>query len=84
MHPPTTTQLGTAIEVLQMLEARIQSRAEHAAMHSTDSPVSPRESRRVECNALEQTTRIEGVIAQLEQWRTEVSQEGGQGVSDQL
>lgn len=81
MHPPTTTQFGTAIKVLQMLEARIHTCAEHAAMHSAESTVSPREARRISCNALEQTTRIEDVIAQLEQWRTEVSQEGRPCVS---
>lgn len=75
MPPPTTTQLCAAIDVLRMLEARIQTRAEHAAIQFAESPVSPREAGRMGCDAIEQITRIEGVIMQLDEWRTEVSQE---------
>lgn len=76
MHILTTTQLSTAIEVLKRLRNRIHCRAEHSAMQLAESPVGQREAGRIGCNAIEQATRIEGVVAQLEEWRTEVSQEG--------
>lgn len=65
-----------------MLEARIQTRTEHAAIQFAESSVSPREAGRMGCNAIEQTTRIEGVIIQLDEWRTEISREGRPYVSD--
>lgn len=82
MHQPTSTQLCTAIEVLRMLEARIHTRAEHAAMLCAESSVNQRDAGRIGCNAIEQTTRIEGVIMQLDEWRTEVSLEGRPYVFD--
>lgn len=81
MHQPTTTQLSTAIKVLRMLEAPIHTRAEHAVMQLAESPVGMHQAGRIGCNAIEQTARIEGVVAQLEEWRTEISQEGRPCVS---
>lgn len=65
-----------------MLEARSHTRAEHAVMQLVESPVGQHEAGRTRCHAIEQTARIEGVIAQLEEWRTEVSQERRPCVSD--
>ncbi len=81
MQPPTTAQIRTAIEVLKKFSEHTHTHAENSAMQLAESPIGSREAGRIGCNAIEQTTRIEGVIAQLEEWRTEVSQEGGQRVS---
>ena len=73
MQTPTATELRTAIEVLKKLGERLNTHAENSLMQLAESPVGTHEAGRIGVNAIEQTTRIESVVAQLVQWRTELN-----------
>ena len=81
MQTPTTTQLHTAIEVLNKLGERLNQRASDSAMQLRESPFDNHEAGRIEVNAIEQTSRIQSVAAQLKQWREELVQQRRQCVS---
>jgi len=75
MQTPTTSQLRTAIEVLNKLGERLNQRASDSAMQLRESPFGQHQAGRVEVNAIEQTCRIQSVAAQLERWREELVQQ---------
>ena len=81
MQIPTTAQLRTTIEVLKKLGEHLNTQAEHSVMQLAESPGGTHQAGRIGVSAIEQTTRIEGVVAQLEQWRAELNQQGTQCVS---
>ena len=81
MQTPTTAQLRTAIEVLKKLGERLNTHAENSAMQLAESPVTAHQAAQIGVGAIEQTTRIEGVVTQLEQWRTELNQQRRQCVT---
>lgn len=57
MQTPTTTQLRTAIEVLNKLGERLNQRATDSAMQLRESPFSGHHAGRMEVTAIEQTSR---------------------------
>lgn len=81
MQTLTQDQIHTAIEVLRKLEERAQTLAENSAIQLAEFPGDTHESGRIRVTAIEQATRIESVLAQLEQWRTEFSQQKSECVS---
>lgn len=81
MQTPTTAQLRTAIGVLKNLGERLNTHAEHSVMQLAESPVDAHQAGRIQFGAIEQTSRIETVVAQLEDWRTQLSQQRRQCVS---
>ena len=81
MQTPTAAQLRTAIEVLNKLGERLNAHAEHSVMQLSESPVGAHHAGRIEVNAIEQTTRIEAVAAQLKNWRDELLEQRRQCVS---
>jgi hypothetical protein len=81
MQTPTTAQLRTAIEVLNKLGERLTARASDSAMQLRESPYDNHQAGRIEVTAIEQTSRIQSVAAQLEQWREELMQQRRQCVS---
>jgi hypothetical protein len=81
MQTPTTAQIRTAIEVLSRLAERLNAHAEHSVMQLSESPLGAHHAGRVEVGAIEQTTRIETVSAQLKNWRDELLQKERQCVS---
>jgi ribosomal 50S subunit-associated protein YjgA (DUF615 family) len=81
MQTPSTTQIRTAIEVLNKLGERLNERAANSVMQLHDSQFGDRQAGRIETKAIEQTSRIQSVAAQLEQWRDELVQERRQCVS---
>jgi len=81
MQTPTTTQLRTAIEVLNKLGERLNQRASDSAMQLRESPFDNHQAGRIEVTAIEQTSRIQSVADQLEQWRNELMQQRRQCVS---
>jgi hypothetical protein len=81
MQTPTTTQLRTAIEVLNKLGERLNQRASDSTMQLRESPFEIHQAGRIEVTAIEQTSRIQSVAAQLEQWRNELMQQRRQCVS---
>ena len=81
MQAPTTAQLRTAIEVLNKLGERLTARASDSTMQLRESPYDNHQVGRIEVTAIEQTSRIQSVAAQLEQWREELMQQRRQCVS---
>ncbi len=81
MQTPTTSQLRTAIEVLNKLGERLNQRASDSAMQLRESPFGQHQAGRVEVNAIEQTSRIQSVVAQLERWGEELVQQRRQCAS---
>jgi hypothetical protein len=81
MQTPSTAQIRTAIEVLNRLGERLNERAANSVMQLHDSQFGDRQAGRIETKAIEQTTQIQSVAAQLEEWRDELVQERRQCVS---
>ncbi len=75
MQTPITTQLRTTIQVLGKLGERLNTHDKNSAMQLAESPVGAYQAAQVGVGANEQTTLIEGVVTQLEQWRTELNQQ---------
>ncbi len=81
MQTPSTAQIRTAIEVLNKLGERLNERVANSVMQLHDSQFGDRQAGRIETKAIEQTTQIQSVAAQLEEWRDELVQERRQCVS---
>ena len=84
MRTPTTSQLRTAIEVLKNLGERINENAAHSVIQLPESRFGDQHATRIEARAIEQTTQIETVMAQLESWRDELRQQNRQCVSQRV
>lgn len=82
MHLLTTVDLESAIEVLEKLAERINLRAEQYAIQFAEATAGAVDVGRIHLRAIEDTTRIERVVAQIDQWRREINQETGHHVSD--
>lgn len=78
MCSPTPADLKVAIHVLAMLAERVNSRAEHYAVQFAEASTGAVDIGRIRLRAIEHTTRIEKVVAQLDQWRQEVSENADQ------
>lgn len=81
MRTPNTTQLRTAIEFLKMLGERINETAACSITQLPDMRLGEESAARTEVRAIEQTTRIQTVSAQLELGRDELLQQRRQCVS---
>jgi hypothetical protein len=84
MLPPTTSELFTAIEVLRKLGLRINEHATHSVLQMSDSSLGEHYAGRIGVNAIEQTSRIDGVAEQLKNWREELLQQRRQNVSQSV
>ena len=84
MLTPTTTELFTAIEVLRKLGLRINEHAAHSVLQMSDSSLGELYAGRIGVNAIEQTSRIDGVAEQLKNWREELLQQRRQNVSQSV
>ena len=84
MQTPTTAQLRTAIEVLNKLGERLNERAANSVMQLQDSQFGVHQAGRIETTTIEQTSRIQSVAAQLEQWREELVQQRRHCVSNHV
>lgn len=81
MRTPNTTQLRTAIEVLKLLGERINETAASSITQQPDMQMHDESAGRTQVRAIEQTTRVQTVAAQLEQWRDELLQQRRQCAS---
>ncbi len=72
MRTPSTEQLDTAIEVLKMLGERVNTDAAHSIIQLPDTRLGEDYAARIKARAIEQTTRIETVAAQLRNWRAQL------------
>ena len=84
MQIPTSAELLSAIEVLKKLGERINTNATHSVLQMPSSHLDGRYAGRIEVNAIEQTSRIEGVAEQLKNWRDELIQQRRQHVSQSV
>jgi len=81
MKTPTKDQLRTAIEVLKNLGERINEHAAHSVIQLPESRFGDQHAARIEARAIEQSSRIDTVVGQLEAWRNELQQQNRQCVS---
>jgi hypothetical protein len=84
MQTPTTTQIQTAIEVLQKLGERIK---EHAARSVRQMPSSSQAGQilgQIGVNAMEQTKQVEDLTGLLKTWHGELDQRRRQNVSQHI
>ena len=84
MLNPSTAQIRTAIEVLKKYGKHLNHHASNLAVELVESPQTIHDAGRITAGAIEQTTRIETVARQLEQWRHELMQQRRQCVSNHV
>lgn len=75
--PPTAYELRIATSVLERLRRRIDEEAATRVMRLPDSTYGDRQATQLEARTLEQTGRIEAVIAQLNEWSETIRQSQG-------
>ena len=80
MMTPTTAELRTAIQVLRMLDQRLNEQAAHSVMQLPETELGDRYAAHIESRTIEQTSHIEKVAMQLQNWRDELLQEKKQHV----
>lgn len=81
---PTTAELRSAIEVLKMLGQRINDHATHAFVQLPNTELGDQYAGHVEARTIEQTSHIEKVSAQLQNWRDELLQQRKQQVTQSI
>ena len=81
---PTTAELRTAIEVLKMLGQRINDHADHSVMQLPNTELGDQYAGHIEARTIEQTSHIEKVSMQLQNWRDELLQQRKQQVSQSV
>ena len=84
MQTPSTIQIRTAIEVLKKYGEHLTNHASNLFVELAESPQAIHDAGRITAGAIEQTTRIETVARQLEQWRHELMQQRRQCVSNHV
>ena len=81
---PTASELRTAIEVLKMLGKRITDHATHSVDQLPKTELGDQYAEHIQSGAIEQTSHIEKVSIQLQNWREELLQEQKQRVAQSL
>jgi hypothetical protein len=84
MMTPTTAELRTAIEVLKMLDQRLNHHAAHSVMQLPETELGDRYAGHIEARTIEQTSHIEKVSMQLQNWRDELLQQRKQQVAQSV
>lgn len=74
MKNPSPSDIQRAVSVLTLLRQRIDEAAANRVTKLPDSRLGDQHAAQIESQTLEQTARIEAVIAQLETWREELNQ----------
>jgi hypothetical protein len=81
MMTPTTAELRTAIEVLKMLGERLNDHAAHSVRQLPETELGDRYAAHIEAQSIEQSSHIEKVSIQLQNWRDELLQQRKQQVT---
>lgn len=81
---PTTAELRTAIEVLKLLDQRLNDHAAHSVMQLPNTDLGDRYAAHIEAQTIEQTSHIERVSTQLQNWREELLQQQQQRVTQSV
>ena len=84
MQTPSIVQLSTAIEVLKKFGEHINHNAANLVVQLPDTRFGDHCAARVGVLSIEQVTRIQTVVGQLEKWRDELLQERRQCVSQRV
>jgi hypothetical protein len=84
MMPPTTAELRTAIEVLKLLDQRLNDHAAHSVRQLPDTDLGDRYAEHIEAQTVEQTSHIGKVSTQLQNWRDEMLQKQTQQVGQSV
>jgi hypothetical protein len=84
MMTPTTAELRTAIEVLNMLDQRLNDQAAHSVMQLPNTELGDQYAEQIEARTIEQTSHIEKVSMQLQNWREELLQQQKQQVAQSV
>ena len=80
MQTPSSAPIHAAIEVLKKFGEHINHSAANSVIGLPESQNYDQHAARIEARTIEQTTRIETVVAQLANWRDELRQERRPGV----
>jgi len=75
MGAPSTAELRTAIQVLDKLGERLTAHASNAMLELPEHQIDNHYAGKIEANAIEQTSRVKQVSAQLKSWREELMQQ---------
>ena len=81
---PTTAEIRTAIEVLKMLGQRNQDHAAHSKEQLPRTALGRQYAEHIEAQTIEQTSHIEKVSMQLQNWREEFLQQQRQRVAQSV
>ena len=81
MQAPTTTQLRTAMEVLQKLGERISEHAARSVRQIPPSSVNGQLAGQISMNAMEQKKQVGEITGLLKTWHGELEQRRRQCVS---
>jgi hypothetical protein len=81
---PTTAELRTAVEVLKMLDQRIKVHAAHSVLQLPKTELGDQYAAHIGAQAIEQTSHIEKVSMQLQNWRDELLQQRKQQVAQSV
>jgi hypothetical protein len=84
MMTPTTAELRTAIEVLKMLDQRLNDQAAHSVMQLPNTELGDQYAEQIEARTIEQTSHIKRVSMQLQNWREELLQQQKQQVAQSV
>ena len=80
MQAPTTTQINTAMEVLQKLGERINEHAARSVRQIPPSSVNGHLAGQISSNAMEQTKQVQEINGLLKTWHGELDRQRRQNV----
>jgi hypothetical protein len=81
---PTTAELRTAVEVLKMLDQRINEHAAYSINQLPDTELGNTYASHLKDQSIEQTSHIGKVATQLQNWRDELLQQRKQQVAQSV
>jgi len=84
MQAPTTTQIRTAIEVLEKLGERINEFAARSVRQIPPSSVNGQLAGQLSVNAMEQTKQVVEITGLLKTWHGELDRQRRQNVSQHV
>jgi hypothetical protein len=84
MQAPTTTQINTAMEVLQKLGERINEHAARSVRQIPPSSVNGQLAGQISANAMEQTKQVQEITGLLKTWHGELDYRRRQNVSQHV
>jgi hypothetical protein len=84
MMTPTTADLRTAIEVLKVLDQRLNEQAAESVMQLPETELGDRYAAHIESQNIEQSSHIEKVVTQLQNWREELLEQQKQRIAQSV